>query len=288
MSGLSLLRPSGARRDSLARAMLDLRSIAGRSDYRRFIVLGTARSGSTLLTGHLNTHSQALAFGELFRSPDAIGWDMAPFLTCQGPRLLALYRSDPRAFLRRYVFRRWPRNYAAVGFKLFYYHARSGPHAILWDRLAADEDLLILHIKRRNLLEQFYSLQLAHMTEVWSITRPQRERPPAIRLEVEACRKHFAWVRDSQQACERFFGGHKVKEVHFEDLVENPGREMAAIQAFLGLRAEKTSPRTARQRTRPLSELVANYAELKSAFATGPWAGFFASGGSEAEAGRPT
>jgi|SRR5882724_7132365 len=287
MSGLSLLRRSSARRDSLARAMLDLRSIAGRADYRRFVILGTARSGSTLLTGHLNAHSEALAFGELFRSPDAIGWDMAPFLTCQGPRLLALYRSDPLEFLHRYVFRRWPRSYAAVGFKLFYHHARSGPHAILWDRLAADESLSILHIKRRNLLEQFYSLQLAHKTEVWSITRPQRARPPAIRLEVEACRKHFAWVREGQQACERLFTGHRMKEVHFEDLAENQDREMAAIQAFLGLRGETTSPKTARQRTEPLSELVANYEELKNAFASGPCAGFFASGRSEAASGRP-
>jgi LPS sulfotransferase NodH len=275
MSALSVLRPSDSHRDALARAMLDLRSIAGGTNYRRFLIVGTARTGSTMLTSLLNAHSQALAFGELFRSQDAIGWDMAPFLSCQGPRLLALYRSDPVAFLHGNVFRRWPRNYGAVGFKLFYYHARTGTHAVLWDHLAANVDISILHIKRRNMLEQYYSLQLAHKTQVWSIQRPLGEMPPPIRLEVETCREHFAWVRMGEQECETFFKGHAVKDIYYEDLVASQDQEMDDIQKFLGLRPERVSPRTARQRTGSLSELIANYEELRHAFADTPWAHFF-------------
>src|SRR5262249_42817629 len=111
VSALQLLLPDPSHRQTLARAMLDLRSIGGTADYRRFIIVGSARTGSTLLTSLLNAHSQALAFGELFGEEGAIGWDMAPFLDYQGPRLLALYRSDPIAFLQRKVFRRWPKEY---------------------------------------------------------------------------------------------------------------------------------------------------------------------------------
>ena len=162
MSALHILRPLPSRRQALARAMLDLRSIGGSADYRRFVIIGAARSGSTLLTSLLNDHSQALAFGEIFRAQDMIGWDIPPFLDFQAPNLLALYRMDPVAFLQRKVFRRWPRNYAAVGFKLFYYHARTPVHAAVWTHLAADENLSVVHMKRRNLLDQYYSLQLAH------------------------------------------------------------------------------------------------------------------------------
>jgi len=275
MSALAALRASGSRKDALARAMLNLRSIGGGSSYHRFIVVGTARTGSTLLTSLLNAHSQALAFGELFRSADAIGWDMAPFLDCQGPRLLALYQADPIAFLDRKVFRRWPRSYAAVGFKLFYFHARSEAHAALWDHLAANTDILVLHIKRQNLLAQYYSLQLAHKTQVWSIPRPVAEKPAPIRLEAEACREHFARLRGLEQECAALFARHAVRDVYYETLVAEQDREMDAVQDFLGLRREKLTPRIARQRTALLREAIANFDELRDAFAETEWAAFF-------------
>ena len=45
MSALHILRPLPSRRQALARAMLDLRSIGGSADYRRFVIIGAARSG---------------------------------------------------------------------------------------------------------------------------------------------------------------------------------------------------------------------------------------------------
>ena len=272
MSVLQILRPSPSRRHALARAMLDLRSIGGSAGYRRFVIIGSARCGSTLLTGLLNNHSQALAFGEIFRAQDTIGWDIPPFLDRQAPDLLALYQSDPVAFLQSQVFRRWPRNYAAVGFKLFYYHARTPAHATVWTHLAVNEDLSIVHAKRRNLLAQYYSLQLAHKTDVWSIQRPPTEKPAAIHLDVQACREYVAWIREREEECERLFKGHAIRDLYYEDLVADQEREMAEIQGFLGLRREKLSPKTIRQRTRPLGELIVNYEELKLAFPDAAWA----------------
>src|SRR5688572_26178109 len=115
-------------KDALARAVINARSLGGNYSYRKFVIVGTARTGSTLLIELLNSHSQALAFGELFRSNDSIGWDVPPFVKRQDAKTLSLYRSDPNLFLKKHVFRRWPRNILAVGFKLFYYHAREHPY----------------------------------------------------------------------------------------------------------------------------------------------------------------
>jgi LPS sulfotransferase NodH len=246
--------------------MLDLRSIRGSANYRRFVIVGAARSGSTLLTSLLNDHSQALAFGEIFRDQDAIGWDIPPFVDFQAPNLLALYRSDPVAFLQQKVFRRWPRSYGAVGFKLFYYHARTPVHAAVWTHLAADDNLSIVHIKRRDLLDQYYSLQLAHKTDVWSIWHPPAEKPPAIHLDVQAFREYVAWIREGEEECERLFQAHTIRDLYYEDLVAEQEQEMGKIQKFLGLRREKLSTKTMRQRIRPLGELITNYEELKQAF----------------------
>ena len=263
------------RSDALARAILQLRSLRGGTGYRKFVIIGIARTGSTWLVDLLNAHSQVQAFGELFRSMDVVGWDVRPFTTHQSPRLLALYRSDPLSFLDRCVFRRWPVACEAVGFKLFYYHARRPPHAMVWDHLAQDRSIRIIHVKRANLLGQYCSLQLAHKTDVWSSRRALDGEPPSVRLEIDACREHFAEVRAWEQECARLFGSHRVFDLYYEDLVSDRDRQMQAIQSFLELRHEPVSSALVRQRRRPLSSVIANYDELKHAFAGTQWAGFF-------------
>jgi LPS sulfotransferase NodH len=263
------------RSDALARAILQLRSLGGGRSYRKFVIVGIARTGSTLLVDLLNAHSQVQAFGELFRSMDRVGWDVPPFATHQGPKLLALYRSDPLAFLEKCVFRRWPAAYEAVGFKLFYYHARQSPHAMVWDRLAADRSIRIIHVKRANVLSQYCSLQLAHKTDVWSSWRAPASEPPPIRLEIEACREHFAAVRTWEAECAQLFKSHSVFDLNYEELVADRDRQLQAIQTFLELRHEPVGSLLVRQRRRPLSRDIANYDELKRAFAGTQWAGFF-------------
>ena len=263
------------RSDALARAILKLRSLRGGTGYRKFVIVGIARTGSTWLVDLLNAHSQVQAFGELFRSMDAVGWDVRPFATHQSPKLLALYRSDPLAFLEQCVYRRWPAEYGAVGFKLFYYHARQPPHAVVWDRLAADRSIRIIHVKRANVLSQYCSLQLAHQTDVWSSRRAPTSEPPSIRLEVEACREHFAAVRAAEAECALLFSSHDVIDLYYEDLVSDRDRQMQAIQSFLALRHEPVSSALLRQRRRPLSHDIANYDDLKRAFAGTQWAEFF-------------
>jgi hypothetical protein len=130
-----------------------------------------SRVQDRLFVNLLNAHSRVLAFGELFRSPETIGWDTAPFNTSRSAKLLALYRADPVAFIGECIFRRWPRGWGAVGFKLFYYHARQLPYSSVWDYLAANRDIRILHIRRRNLLKQYYSLERAHKTNVWASSK---------------------------------------------------------------------------------------------------------------------
>jgi hypothetical protein len=63
-----------------------------------------------------------------------------------------------------------------------------------------------------------------------------------------------------------------MKDVFYEDLAADAGREMMGVQDFLGLDHERLSVKMVRQRRRPCAR---NYAELKSAFEGTPWTGFF-------------
>jgi LPS sulfotransferase NodH len=261
-------------KEAFARALLGLRSMRGGSTYTKFVIVGIARTGSTMLISQLNSHSQALAFGEIFRSPDSIGWDVSPFRSYQNQELLALYNVDPIAFLEKHVFRNWPRNYKAVGFKLFYYHARTPSQRSVWDYLVVRPEIRVLHIKRRNMLGQYVSLQLAHKTNLWSSVHPVTPNHQPIQLDIQACHSHFAWVRRLEDECEAIFKNHNVKSVFYEDLAREK-EEIDSIQTFLGLRHEKLNAQTVRQQNKPLSHVIANYAELRDACIGTEWERFF-------------
>ena len=277
MMGLTTIKHSPWKQDTLARAVLNLRSIPGTSQYRRFVIVGTARTGSTLLVDLLKSHSQVRVFGELFRSTDEIGWDVKPFASFQSPEIVSLYRRDPVTFLQSHVFRRWPRTCKAVGFKLFYYHARTPEHAVVWDYLAADPDICVIHLRRRNLLAQYYSLRLAHQTNSWTKSAMKKTDSESLVLDAQECSDHFGWVRALEEECIAFFARREVHDVWYEDLVANKEGTMGDIQNFLGLEHKRVSATVARQRTKPLRLSIANYDSLRRDLEDTPWAVFFES-----------
>jgi len=261
--------------EKLSRIVLRLRSLSGKSHYRRFVIVCIARTGSNWLVDLLNSHSKVLAFGELFRSNTAIGWDIPPFRNYQNTRLIHLYRSDPIAFLDKQVFRKWPANYSAIGFKLFYNHASESPYSMVWEYLRRNQDIAILHIKRRNLFEQYVSLTLARETGLWVKTGSSDQEQVPVRLKIESCQQHFIWVRNLELEAARFFNDHHVLDIHYEDLVRDIGFEMQRVQNFLGLLPEQVSSTMRRQKNAPLSQMISNFDELRQAFADTGWSEFF-------------
>jgi LPS sulfotransferase NodH/glycosyltransferase involved in cell wall biosynthesis len=249
----------------------------------RFVIVGTGRTGSTMLISLINNHSEALTFGELFRSPDSIGWDVPSHAPASDAAMLAVYRHHPVRFLQSMVFRDWKPGQRAMGFKIFYYHAREFPFAAVWEYLRNETDIRVLHVKRRNVLAQYLSLQRAHMTDRWSGPSQDAISAP-LHLSPEECQRHFAWVRRSEAEHDAFFARHPVLPVIYEDLLTGQTGQMARVQDFLGLNRERLAATTVRQSSRPLSEAIANYEELEVSFAGTEWAEFFSGASDEGRA----
>jgi hypothetical protein len=74
---------------------------------------------------------------------------------------------------------------------------------------------------------------------------------------------------------DQFFNDHPKLDVLYEDLAQDYEREMARIQAFLGVDYQAVKPSTFKQSDQPLSKQIANYFELKKRFIDTPWAEFF-------------
>ncbi len=252
---------------------LEISLLTGHSTYTKFIVLGRSRVGSNFLRGLLNAHPQIAAYGEIFRDIKAMDWDHLGYF--QSTKMMDLIQSDPVRFLETKLFGKYPRSIAAVGFKIFYYHAQNGGEAPVWSFLRDKKDLRIIHLKRRNILETHLSRQKAAVTDSWVNTSRSKEAQPAIQLDYEACRQDFNQTRAWEEEYDRLFADHAKIEVIYEELAGNYQAEMARIQEFLGVKLEAVAPTTFRQSSQPLAQAIANYAELKEKFAGTPWAEFF-------------
>jgi LPS sulfotransferase NodH len=246
----------------------------GHRDYTRFVVLGRSRVGSNFLRGLLNSHSQIAVFGELFQNKQEIGWAMPGYR--QSSNLLALFREEPVRFLETKVFHPFPHEIAAVGLKLFYYHAQDEAWRPLWDYLQQETEIKIVHIRRENILKTHLSKQQAEMTDVWVDTDGEQTLRPGMALSYESCAEAFTKTRAWEREVDSLFAGHERLEVVYEKLAKDYTGEMARVQDFLGARPETPAPETYKQPRRPLSQAILNYAELKEQFTGTEWASFFA------------
>lgn len=252
---------------------LDWGLLPGHDSYTKFIILGRSRTGSNLLRGLLNAHSRIVTLGEIFRNPEAIEWGMTNYP--QSRSVVALYQTNPARFVETQVFRKQPQHIQAFGFKLFYYHAPAGPRHAVWAYLQNRPDLKVIHIKRQNMLRTHLSRARAERSDTWVNLSGQREEETPLTLDYTACLNDFVQTQTWEQDYQAFFQQRPHLDVIYESLAANHQAEMDRLQTFLGVERELVRPQTHPQAQRPLSESIANYADLKARFQQTPWAEFF-------------
>lgn len=250
-----------------------LGSLAVHRAYTRFIVLGRSRCGSNYLRGLINSHRRAIAFGELFASNASLQWGLLGYPT--SANVVVQYRNQPLDFLESHVYGDVPKHIQAVGFKLFYEHARGEKWQPIWEYLAAQPDLKIIHIQRDNMLRQNLSFQKAVVTDQWVNKSGKSEKAPPIHLDYEQCLAAFQRTKENIQKYTQFFRNQPQLIVHYEELVRDSDGQMERVQEFLGLKFEKLKSETYQQGDKPLSEAIANYHELKEQFRGTEWEVFF-------------
>lgn len=241
-----------------------LRTI-GHKNYRRFVVLSRARSGSNLLMSLLNSHPNVYGRGEVFTH-------------LQG-REIATTLDE--------VFSRYPYYTKAVGFKLFYYHpidASGAERYDLWQQLIAMENLHVIHLRRRNLLRSLTSRKIALKQGVWKSTLVTKK---ADKLATDvSLRKSVSFTPDEleqaflesdiwQDESKEKFGQHPFLELFYEDLAQDTAKEFQQVSDFLGLTYVRPQTKLIRQNPEKLDVLIENYAELKKYFENGPWSSYF-------------
>jgi LPS sulfotransferase NodH len=231
----------------LQRVRWHLSSVLGDTDYRRFLVLSRSRTGSYLFTSYLSSHPQALAHGEIFR------------------RLAGRRYGD---VLER-AFGRYPARLKAVGFKLFYYHPLDEASPELWEELAADRELHVIHLVRRDLLKTLVSRARAQATDEWkrTVREPRATIEAAATAPMTIDEKWFEeqWrkTRRWQEEARSRFPNHPFLEVTYEELVKELQPTFDGVTDFLGLARHRPTTSMAKQSSAPLEQSVSNLRTLQ-------------------------
>jgi LPS sulfotransferase NodH len=246
----------------------------GHREYVRYIILGNPRTGSNFLRGLLNANRHVVAFGELFRFNHIIGWDY-PGHRHDDKRELRLINRAPVRFLEKKVFIDFPSHVMAVGFKLFYFHAHSGNWESVWSYLKEQQDIKVIHIKRKNTLKTYLSHTRALKTDRWINTSGKREEQPSISLEYEACLRYFEKVKQNEKKYDDFFKDHDKIRLIFEDLEDGYANQLKRVTDFLGVPYQEAKPVTFQQSNKSLKESIVNYEQLRRQFNNSPWQEYF-------------
>lgn len=243
-------------------------------DYKKFIILGGPRTGSSYLSSLLRSHSQMVSYHELFHDSDVITgyrkYDQSKNLNLKKTR-----NNDPKSFLDQFVFKGYSDQIKMVGFKILHSQAKDNLK-LVWDYLKQCPDLKIIFIWRKNILKSLVSLKISYLTDKWIITDPSQSTDNLwVRLNYKSCRMYFQMIDSAVAEYTKLFNKNKKLTVHYEDLVDNLDSELIKIQKFLDVKPETLGSRLKKQNNRKLSEVLLNYSELKRDFTGTRWESFF-------------
>jgi LPS sulfotransferase NodH len=267
---------------------------------QRFMVLGSARTGSNLLLSLLSSHPHIKTYGELFNL------DMLPKAS------LAEVLDDPVTYLRQKVYQNHKAEISAVGFKMFYDHLTRDYFTKLvdmsdaapqlqekytqfssfiesnyawevlderfrttWEFLRADQSLAVIHLQRRNMLHTLISLKRAYMTSQWWSLKSEPQTISPVHIDPEECCRYFEKLSSAAAEADAAFAEHPKINVIHEDLIENQQGTMQRIFTFLKVPYQLVATRMKKQNLESPQEAVANYAQLKGYFRNTRWDVFF-------------
>ncbi len=215
-----------------------------------FILYGQSRSGSTLVAELARSHSGVRCDGELL-TPE---WG---------------YVRNPavRFVLIRYPFpyfewRRRRSGASAYGFKLMSYQLAM-PKAAM-QKLARDGWRLV-HVRRRNRLQQSLSKLIAAKTGHWHSRKS--EAPPSYRVRIESdeltreIATREAWTRAEEEA----IAGLERCLVEYEDDLADSSRWNATMERvfrFIGVTPVPVRTELRRTDERDYRDVIENYAEM--------------------------
>ena len=227
------------------------------TQYRKFLLLTSPRSGTHMLKSSLDAHPNIVCLTEMF-NPDYI-------------RKQFDYDDSMPAtqVLEKYIYKDYEPEVKAVGFCLHRFGAAFGNWPNLWNILKENKDISVVSLSRENLLRRYLSVQLQQIKNL-----DAADLKP-ISFDPEKLLEDFTMQRKKVDEFNLKFSDHRLINVTYEQLCTNYEETMDKLQEFLEVPAVALKPGTGRRKNPPISDFVVNYNDLKQKFANTEWSKFF-------------
>lgn len=242
--------------------------------YQPFIILGTARTGSTMLWSYLNSHPDILCLRGVYGSRNKINF--GKFYgelpeEYHSSELIKLRNEKPIEFLENYVWKKYSKPFKAVGFKYFYDHDRhlSNKEEVI-SYFKENNAIKFLHLKRDNLLAALFSYKRALAQQQW--TKANTDFRTLI--TIQECNNYFQHILDSQKQYDELFADRTL-QVSYDNLLNLTEQTLTEVLDFIGVQAIPLTTETVKNNETKLSDTITNYTELKTHFTNSDYAKYF-------------
>jgi LPS sulfotransferase NodH len=242
----------------------------------KFVMIGSERTGTNLLSGLLDSHPDCTVgneiFNQFYEDPKEIPWDI--FNEEERIQLKKIRSENAIEFVDSLYDSAFDRGFRVAGFKFMYGHAVD--HSDVRDHLLNDPDVRIIHVRRRNLLRRLVSERQALMSGVWAqdANTPKLAVPP-----VQIPINEMIWDFTEKEENLRFYNSvfenrNNVIEVHYEDISTRPQAVANRVARFLGLSIKSDMEiRFRKTGAESMRDAVSNHDNLKARL--GNWLAFF-------------
>lgn len=242
--------------------------------YQPFIILGTARTGSTMLWSYLNSHPDILCLRGVYGSTNKINF--GKFYgelpeEYHSSELIKLRNERPIEFLENYVWKEYSKPFKAVGLKYFYDHDRhlsNKEEVISYSK--TNRAIKFLHLKRQNLLATMFSYKRALAQQQW--TKANTDFRTSI--TVQECNDYFQQILDNQKLFDELFSDRTL-QVSYDNLLKATERTLQEVLDFIGVKPISLKTETNKNKETKLSDCITNYTELKTHFKSTDYAKYF-------------
>lgn len=248
-----------------------------------YVITCPARTGSGMLFHLFRSHPEICSHSEVF-SPNGLVGLTGVYLNKSREQpgfletLLRERDRDPIKFLYKVVLNAQGKK--AVGFKLKHDELVLPEYKALRDEIATNLDFRIIHLWRENLLRRFLSYHIANYVTHITLAvegQPIPEVSP-VRLEPLECERDFERTLKRRAEFKELFARHRTFSLSYEEMVAWDREKMAGLQTFLGVSPRELTTTTKRLGNDNLRSAIANFDELRSYFAGGPFSKFFENG----------
>jgi len=220
----------------------------------KFVVLGFARSGSTLLTHLLKAHPGIVSYSEIFNTNN---WTRRKIPKPLAPLYTIDVQLNPKKFLNGYWQTHQTEN--CIGFKYL-----NNQCPLIEEAIITTHCLKKIIIYRENLLKQFVSYQIALRTKVWNSYQGIYD-PIKIMVDLPSFFKYAEKVNHTYDQWYKSLGDQEYLLVKYEDLVANVESTFHKVCQFLNQPIAKAVFNLKKQNSDNLVDLIENYEEVANA-----------------------